>query len=347
MGKLKEVSAFTLFLIFCFFIISCATNQGKSKTAESSTMLPAVKALTLKTTIGLPKVKGGFDLMATDVKGQRLFLSAEDNHSLEVIDLKAGKPLQSIPGFNEPKWVVYRPESNRIYVSTGGDGKVTVLDGASYKPVKSFSFKEKCNNLRYDTATRQLFVGVGNTFGSIGIIDVTKDKIETEISLSDFPKQFELDEKLIYVNIPSKNCIDVVDRKVGKVVASWPVTQSNQNVPMAFDQIHKRLFIACEPGKFIVYAVETGKPLTDFTINKNADGIYYDAKRSLIYVSCAEGYIDVIKQKDADHYEMIDKMTTAKGAGTSLYSPMLDQLFLAVPESENQPAQLRVYEPNK
>lgn len=119
--------------------------------------------------------------MAIDFTGQRLFVSAEDNHSVEVINLQTAKPVKSLPGFNEPKWVFYLPETNRIYVSTGGDGKVTELDGDSYKTVNTFSFKEACNNLRFDSSTNRLYVGVGKTSGSLGIIDLKQDTIVGEI----------------------------------------------------------------------------------------------------------------------------------------------------------------------
>ena len=97
--------------------------------------------LKLSQTIPMPSVRGGFDLMAADVKGKRLFVSAQDNHSVEVIDLAAMKPIISLPGFQEPKWVAFLPESNRLYVATGLDAKVTVVDSRTYKNIKSFKFK--------------------------------------------------------------------------------------------------------------------------------------------------------------------------------------------------------------
>ncbi len=328
--------------------VACSSCNGNESNKNSNLPVKDTASITGQTlvfenAVKLPEVKGGFDLMALDIKGMRLFLAAEDNHTVEILDLKNKKLLASLPGFNEPKWIVYRPETNRIYVSTGGDGKVTVLDATSYKVIKSFSFKEKCNNLRFDTSKQQLYVGVGNSFGSIGVVDVTSDKILPEIRLADFPKQFELDGNRIYVNVPSRNEIEIIDRPINKVVADWPVKESTGNVPMALDKTQHRLFVACEPGKLIVFNTETGKSVAAVDIHKAADGIYVDAKRSLIYVSCGEGFIDVIQQKSADTWLLVDKVATEKGAGTSLFSPELNQLFLAVPQSEKNIAELRVY----
>ena len=334
-----------LSLFAIFVLLSCKESAtGKREVATGKDSAAAVhKTLSLAFAIKLPNVKGGFDLMAFDTSTHRLFLAAEDNHTVEVIDIKNNKPITSLPGFDEPKWVVFRPESNRLYIATGGDGKVAVLDATTYKQIKSFSFREKCNNLRYDTALQQLFVGVGKTFGSIGIIDVKNDRIINEIPLPDFPKQFELDGNSIYVNMPSKNSIAVLDRTAKKVVANWPVIESTGNVPMALDKLHHRLFVACEPGIFIVYDTQTGKSVAHLPVSKNADGIYLDTKHSLIYISCGEGFIEVIQQKDADHYLAVDKIATTKGAGTSFFSAATNQLFLAVPQTDNNAAELRVY----
>ncbi|MGN6214508.1 YncE family protein [Parafilimonas sp.] len=316
-------------------------NKDKIPQNENSPLTHG--SLSLISSIKLDNVKGGFDLMDLDATGQRLFLAAEDNHTLEVIDLKNSKPLISIPNLNEPKWIVYRPETNRLYVSTAGDAKVTLLDATSYKPLRFYSFKEKCNNLRFDTATKQLYVGVGKSFGALAIINCKEDKIRGEIPLTNFPKQFELDSNRIYVNIPSKNAVEVIDRLTNKVLTEWQVTESTENVPMALDKINHRLFVACEPGKFIVFNTENGKSVSNISIHKNADGIYFNRKDSLIYISCGEGFIDIIRQRNADSYYVADDKPTAIGAGTSLYSPELKRLFLAVPQREKEAAELRIY----
>ncbi len=283
--------------------------------------------------------------MAADVTGKRLFVAAQDNHTLEVIDLNTMKPVRSVAGLEEPKWVVYRPESNRLYVATALDGKVTVLDSRTYQSIKKFAFKEKCNNLRFDAAKNLLYVGVGKTFGSIGIIDVQNDKIVGEIALSSFPKQFEQVGNKMYINVPETNTIEVADLNLKKVIASWPVKEAKQNVPMGIDRKNQRLFIGCEPGKLIVYDLKTEKAIASVDISKEADGVYYDSKRSQIYISCAEGFIDVISQETPDNYKWVKRIPTGSGAGTSLFIPEIDVLILAVPQNETNKAEIRVYKP--
>ena len=299
--------------------------------------------LTLLHTVSLAHVNGGFDQMAADVAGTRLFLAAEDNNTVEVIDFAAGSHLTHISGFNEPKWIVYRPESHRLYVSNG-NGSVRVLDSRTFDFLKRFDFKEKANNLRYDEKTGELFVGIGKTFGAIAIIDTKRDVVTGEITLADFPKQFEIDGNRIYVNVPGANHVAVIDRKKKSVIETWPVSAAKKNVPMGFDRARHRLFVGCEPGKLVVFDTQSGKSITSLDIGAEPDGIHYDAVRKRLYVSCGAGTVDVVQQIDADHYKLAGRVSTAPGAATSFFVPELRRLCVAVPQKEKQNAELRIYE---
>jgi DNA-binding beta-propeller fold protein YncE len=304
----------------------------------------AAPPLKLAQTVMLANVKGGFDLMAADVAGKRLFVAAEDNNTVEVIDLAAGKPLHSIDGLIEPKWVVFRPEAQRLYVSCGGDGSVRVLDSRTFGEMKRFEFKEKANNLRYDAKTKELFVGVGQTFGAIGIIDTAGDVVAGQVTLANFPKQFELAGNRIYVNVPEANHIAVVDRRKMAVVEKWPVNEAKGNVPMGADPGHERLFIGCEPGKLVVFETRSGRAVTSVDINPQPDSVYYDAQRKRIYISCGGGSIDVVAWTGGDEYKLMCRVATAKGAATSLFIPEFDCLCLAVPQRAQESPEIRLYD---
>jgi DNA-binding beta-propeller fold protein YncE len=300
----------------------------------------------LAQTIALPHVKGGFDLMAIDLTGRRMFLNAEDNNTTEVVDLAGGKVARTLTGMQEPKWAVYRPELHKLYVANG-NGAVRVLDSRTFEPRRTIEFKEKANNLRFDAKTGELFVGVGKTFGAIGVVDTRTDSIKGEIPLANYPKQFEVEGNFIYVNVPEANRVAVIDRRKKAVVATWPVEAAKGNIPMGFDRARHRLFIGCEPGKLAVLDTISGKQVAAVDIAPEPDGVYYDAKQRRIYVSCGEGSLDVVRQVNADHYELAGRVATAKGAATSLFVPELEEVFVAVPQREGQGAELRTYRVNR
>ena len=54
------------------------------------------------------------------------------------------------------------------------------------------------------------------------------------------------------------------------------------------------------------------------------------------YASCGDGFLAALKQVDADHVEMLEKVPTAKGAKTCLYVPETGRLYLGVPRQEGK-----------
>ena len=72
---------------------------------------------------------------------------------------------------------------------------------------------------------------------------------------------------------------------------------------------------------------------------------HYDAKRKRLYASCGEGFLAVIRQSDADHYDVQEKVPTANGAKTSYFDADTNRLFLAVPRQAGKDGpEIRVYQ---
>src|ERR1041385_2362591 len=125
--------------------------------------------LRLTQTIPLPGVEGRIDHLSADVKGQKLFAAALGNNTLEVVDLALGKRVRSITGLKEPQGVVFVPDLNRVFVANGGDGTIHAYDAASFALVSSLKLGPDADNVRYDAAHSQIFVGFGS--GALGLID--------------------------------------------------------------------------------------------------------------------------------------------------------------------------------
>src|SRR2546427_8257864 len=127
--------------------------------AQDSTPLRLVQ------TFPLPNVEGRIDHMAVDLKGQRLFIAALGNNTVEVLDLRAGKRIRSITGLHEPQGVGFIPEFNKIFVANAKSGACEVFDASSFKLIKSIKFSDDADNVRYDAAARRVYVGYGSGGG--------------------------------------------------------------------------------------------------------------------------------------------------------------------------------------
>ena len=301
--------------------------------------------LRLIQTIPLRNVEGRIDHMAVDLKGERLFIAALGNNTVEIVDLRAGKHMGTIGGLHEPQGVAFVPEFNKIFVANAQSGACEVFDGSSFKRIKSIKLSDDADNIRYDAATRRVYVGYGN--GALGIIDAATGDQLGEIKLDGHPESFQLEKSgpRIFVNIPSSQRIAVVDREKPAAVTAWSVGGATANFPMALDETHHRLFVGFrKPAKLMVYDTESGKVIANLDSPGDADDIFYDGTRQRIYISGGDGFIGIIQQQDADHYKSLTKIPTALGARTSLFVPELGRLYLAVPHRGTQRAEVRVYE---
>ena len=296
-------------------------------------------------TIPLPNVEGRIDHMAVDLKRQRLFIAALGNNTVEILDLRAGKRIQTITGLHEPQGIGFVPELDRIFVANAQSGTCEVFDGSLFKRIKSIKLSDDADNIRYDAAARRVYVGYGN--GGIGIIDAATGDQLGEIKLDGHPESFQLEKfgPRIFVNIPTSQKIAVVDREKRATITSWPIARATANFPMALDETHHRLFVGFrKPAKLSVFDTESGKVVTNLDSPGDADDIFYDGTRRRIYVSGGDGFIGIVQQQDADHYKTLTKIPTASGARTSLFVPELSRLYLAVPHLGSQTAEVRVYE---
>lgn len=325
------------------FILLVAGLACSSLTACDKAATPAAAPLLKQAqAVVLPDVKGGFDLMAIDLARRRLMVNAEDNGTTEVVDVAGkGSRIATIPGMHQPKWVAYRPELGKVYVANG-DGVVRVLRSNDYAPLGAIRFDMLANNLRYDAASTSLFVGLGDDAGAIAIIDAKSDRVRSRIPLDAHPKQFELDGDRLYANIPSKQIVQVVNWKTEKTVARWPACRT-ANIPMALDARDQRLFVGCEEGALRVLDTRSGQPVASVTISTGADGIYHDEAHGLLYVSAAEGFVDVIRQVNPNRYRRLTHIPTRPGAATSLFVPAMHRLFVALPQTAAAPAEIRSY----
>ena len=312
-------------------------------------------ALSLKTHIALPNVDGRMDHVSVDIKGQRLFASALGNNTVEVIDLQSGQRVRTLRGLAEPQGLFYDASTNRLYAANGVDGATKVFDGATFQLLDTVKFSDDADNIRYDARSRGVVVGYGGEkglrgrpqgSGALGILD-SSGKLIREIIVDAHPESFQLEKTgtRVFVNVPDKQEVQVADFGKGTSLARWPTTVAKTCFPMALDEAHHRLFIGCRaPARLLVINTESGQTVASSEIVGDTDDLFYDPARSRIYVIGGQGFIDVMQQKDPDHYERIARYATPPGTRTGLFVPELGKLFAAVPHRGEQRSEILGYE---
>ena len=179
-------------------------------------------SLKLEREIPLPGVEGRIDHLSADIKGQRVFVSALGNGTVEVVDVSQGQRTAQIKGLKSPQGVAYVPSNGTIYVASGGDGTVRSFDGGTLKPLHDVSLGEDADNIRYDKIHDQLLVGYGT--GAIAALGLDLSR-RANFALPVHPESFQLTEdgKQLFVNLPDSRSIASIDLGTQSVNPTWVI----------------------------------------------------------------------------------------------------------------------------
>jgi len=320
-GKCKRLLLLLPF-VFCHFPYNAAAD---------SPSLERIQTILLN---GKP---GKLDHLIVDGKSERLFQANKVNNTLDVVDVKAGKLVKQITGQAGIQGMAYAADLERLYAGLGTGGFCNIFDGKSYKLLKTIKFTDDADNVRYDPRTHLVYVAHAEK--GLGVIHGKSLELKADINLPGSAESFQLEtaRPRLYLNTPSPSQVVVIDTDKNEVVKTYPLKMAAANFPLALDETSHRLFIGCRKKPMVVVMdSETGTEIAGVEIPADTDDLFYDAKRKRIYVSCGEGYLVVIRQIDADHYELLEKVPTVKDARTSYFEPETGRLYLSAPRQQGK-----------
>lgn len=264
---------------------------------------------------------------------------------IEIVDLKAGKAWRSLEG-ERPAAVRFAPEFNQLYASRAQS--VYIYDGKTLDQMAKVNLESGLDELQYDARAKELYVGVmAADKTAIAILSIPDGKRLGEMKLPGKPQGFIVEQKgkRIFANIPALRQIAVLDRESRKLLEPWALVGTQGNYPIDLDEDRQRLFVGCrQPAQLVVIDTASGKSVANIDISGDTDDLFYDPVRKRVYVSSGDGSIDVIEQRDADHYKSRGRIPTVSGARTSTFSAALNLFCLGVPRRGTQPAEIGVYQ---
>src|SRR6202022_2820138 len=289
------------------------------------------KALQLSQTIPLPELHDGdFDHFTVDLRGNRLFVAAEENSEVLVFDLRMKK----------------------LFVVDGDLPACKIYNSDTYQAIATIKLLNDADSMNYDPVTKYLYIVNGGReahvpYELISTVDTTNNKLLTEMKIdSDHLEALALEKSSprMYVSITGHDAIGVIDRKTSTLKETWSIAdQGSQNTPLALDEPAHRLFtVTRKPGKFLALDTNTGKIVFSTPTVNHADDLTYDERMKRIYIA-GDGALDVFKQTDPDHYELMERIPTSFRAQTAFLVRELNTYFVAVPHHEQQSAEIRLY----
>lgn len=300
--------------------------------------------LELINTTNLPGIEGDLDHLAIDTAGQRLFVTAEDNGTLRVIDLKTGKLGRTVTGLKTPHSILYLPDQSELYV-TDGSKAVQVLDSNSFAVKRIIPTTPGADSIGVDGRNHVMYAVTGGkdvelAHSELSEIDTKSAKLIREIPIdAAHVEAMALEESgpRLFVNVTDKNYLAVIDRGSGKITGQWRIAEAHQNAPLAFDEEHQRLFVVCrDPGTLVILDSKTGRSVAKFPAGARADEAIFDKIHRRVYVMAGEGKIYPYEVIDADHFKPLAPVISARGAKTAVLSPDAVRLYVSVSPGEGK-----------
>jgi hypothetical protein len=246
---------------------------------------------------------------------------------------------------------------------------VRVFQGESFWLVRDFKIEPDPNRLFHDPATNLIYFGYGgqnagfDAYGRVGILQAKPgagyDRLIADM-IAPTPRPGHLaelameDDGILLACDSRADLIYQFDTRKRKLIKNWHAKGDGAG-DMALDRLRHRLFVGTRfAPEMTVYDSLSGKEIQSLPAPETMDGVHYDANLKRIYMTggrwygtpdASPGWLYVYEQKDADHYQVISKVKTRPGSGTSLWVPELNSLFVASQAIGNQTAAILVFEP--
>jgi DNA-binding beta-propeller fold protein YncE len=356
-GKMRISVVVVLTLCVVFVSKIQAQQQSKEYVNRQAPMVHMSGLLKLVETIPLP-TEGYMDHLSYDLKNQHLFLSAENNKKVVVVDMKAGKVIQEIKVGGNPRKPFFNSATNELWVDLG-DNTVVALNGTTFEISKTIELTGGKNapgrdpdNAAFDAAKGLYYVAVrtrdeGSKDGSIEIVDTKTAKLIGSIKMEgQEPAGIVLDPAAnrLYAGmgdvVNGESVVKVVDVAKRAIVAEWSTAGGPQPHVAGLDAANHRLFMGSrlggghnvDPGKLVIINTDTGKVVQTLDATGGGDEIFFDAPSKRVYFSGSTGTLAVFHEDDPDHFQLLGKVPTGAIAKSGIWIPELKRYYAAVPK---------------
>ena len=324
-------------------LVMYALLQAAAAPAADTSPLPP-PVYTVSRSFPLPGA-GGWDYLALDAGGARLFVSRGDR--VEVVETVSGKVAGSIANTAGIHGIAFAPALKRGFTSNGHSNSVSVFELDTLHLIQEVPVSgKKPDAILYEPRNNHIITANGDS-SDLSVLDAGSLQVVATVALPGPPEFMATDAAgMVYVNIEtSPGKLVAVDGKTLAVKASWPLPDCSNPSGLALDTAHRRLFSVCDNQVMAVTDSVSGKQVAKIIIGRGPDAAAYDPDLGLVFSSNGlDGTLTVIHQESPDEYRVVATVTTQVSARTMALDPATHKIFLAAaklgpapPATEEQP----------
>jgi YVTN family beta-propeller protein len=270
--------------------------------------------------------EGGWDYLIADDAGRRVYVS--HGNQVDVLDADSYEVKGTITDLKGVHGIALDTDTGRGFISNGQSDTVTIFDLKTLKSLDTVKTGKNPDAIIYDPSSKRVFAfnGRGNSATVIGAAD---GKVVDTIELGGRPEFAVADGAgAVFVNLEDKNTVLKIDSDKLKVLERWALDPGKEPTGLAMDPKSKRLFVGCHNKLLIILSVQDGKVVDKQPIGEGVDAVAFDPETKLIFSSCRDGTVTVVRADGDDKYSVVQTIKTKQGSKTMALDRKTHKLFL-------------------
>jgi DNA-binding beta-propeller fold protein YncE len=264
---------------------------------------------------------GGWDYITIDSAARWLYVA--HGSRLEILDADSGNLVGQVPNLGDDlHGAAIAPELQRGFTSNGAARSVTVFNTRTLRPIKTVSVAGT-DFILYEPLTQRVFP----LNQRITVLNAKSGQPVGELDLGSEPEAAVSDGKgNVYLSLAHDGLIAIVNAETLEVTRSLPIERCEPHT-LLYDDSSRRLFVGCRDRLAVLDPV-TGKVVARTLMCSGVDGAAWDGENKLIFESCKEGVVSIIRQRSPEYYELVDTVKTELYSGTMAFDPQTKRIFL-------------------
>ena len=282
---------------------------------------------------------GGFDHAAVHSGRSRVYVAHTANDAIDVLDAATFQYLHSISGLAGVAGALVSESDDLMFTSNRGENTVGIFHPDDDAPiVTKVGVGVRPNGLAYDAERRLLLaanVGDAAVAASctVSIVDVAARAKVADVPVPGRTRWAVYDPVagVFYVNVMEPASIVGIEAgNPARMARVIPIPVAGPH-GLDLDVAPRRLYCACDGGKLLAVAIESGAITNSADLSGVPDVVFLNETLRRIYVAVGDpGVIDVF---DADTLRRLESVATEPGAHTIGFDAARNTVYAFLPKS--------------
>ncbi|MBS0364328.1 MAG: YncE family protein [Proteobacteria bacterium] len=276
-------------------------------------------------TIEVPHSAGKFDFLQVDSQRHRLLGAHEKDGTSDFFDLTKHTLIRRVKAGAAVDTAV-DTDSRHYFVSVQEEQRVTVLDAATLRVLKTIKMPGPTDAIIYEPRNHRLYA-THDEGNDVWVIDPATARIVATVAIPGVPEYmaYDPDADRIYLNIKDKDVVAVIDPNSDKVIAQWSTAPATLPHGLALNRVTHQIYAAGGKGKLVAIDTHTGARTASADIASGVDQIAFDEAGSLLY--CAAGGRMSVLHAAAGKLEPMGELITAATAKNVAVDPQTHAIW--------------------